>query len=111
MRAAARALVLATLAAAPALLGGVAAAAPAGPAAPAVRHCVAAVRPAGTGPMSCFASFRAAIAFASAGRVTNAPQSATEAAGDPAFTAALNRLAVAPAGAVTPAASVVAGVE
>jgi hypothetical protein len=67
-------------------------------------HCV--LRAASTGKLAapvCFDSFRAAIAFATDGRVADAPESASTAAVDPAFAARLD-------GAVT-AGSAVLGLE
>jgi hypothetical protein len=55
-------------------------------------HCVLRATPSGgtAGSMTCFGSFRAAIAFATGGRVTDAPDSASRAATDPAFASRLN---------------------
>lgn len=60
-------------------------------------HCTQA---AGAGqPVHCFATYRAAISYATGGRITDAPASATTAALDPAFATkmtAANKAAVAP---------------
>jgi hypothetical protein len=69
-------------------------------------HCTLA---AGSGQtLHCFATFPAAIAYASGGRITDAPASATAAALDPAFAA---KVTGANRSAVVPAASSVLGVE
>jgi hypothetical protein len=70
-------------------------------------HCALA---AGAGqPLHCFATFRAAVAFGTGGRVTDAPASATAAALDPAFAAAVTAAGAAPS--ATAAASVLVGTE
>jgi hypothetical protein len=82
------------------------AAAPAGP------HCTLAAG--ANQPLRCFATFREAISVATRGRVTDAPASAAAAATDPAFAARVERsnaTATARTSAVTPAASVLAGIE
>jgi hypothetical protein len=60
-----------------------------------VNHCV--LRAGGGAPASgtsttlvCFGSFRSAIAYATGGQIADAPESATQAATDPAFTAKLD---------------------
>jgi hypothetical protein len=70
-------------------------------------HCVLA---AGAGQsLHCFATYRAAIGYATGGRITDAPSSATAAALDPAF--ATEVAAANAASAVTPAATSVLGTE
>jgi hypothetical protein len=60
-------------------------------------------------PLHCFATFRAAVAFGTGGRVRDAPASATAAAHDPAFAAAVTAAGTAPS--TTPAASILVGTE
>ena len=79
-------------------------------------HCTLA---AGAGQqLHCFATFRAAIAYGTQGRVADAPASAADAARDPGFAAAVNSAAVnaaavnaAAAPSVTAAASTLLGIE
>jgi hypothetical protein len=60
-------------------------------------------------PLHCFATFRAAVAFGTGGRVRDAPASATAAAHDPAFAAAVTAAGTAPS--TAPAASILVGTE
>jgi hypothetical protein len=109
------------------LLASPATAAPLGPAAAPVRtsgdtaeSATAAARPPATaGPhcalvagadrsLRCFATFRAAVAFGTGGRIADAPASATAAALDPAFATQVRTTAEAPASTL---ASVLVGIE
>ena len=98
-------------------------AAPAG-AAPGAESATAAPRPATAGPhcvlaagndqpLRCYATFPAAVAVATGGRVTTAPSSPAAAAADPRFTAAVEAAAtqVSARGAVTAGGSVLVGIE
>jgi hypothetical protein len=77
------------------------------PPATATPHCALV---AGSSALHCFATYRAAVAYGTGGRVTDAPVSARTAALDPAFA---RRMAALPAGTpkTTAAASVLLGVE
>jgi hypothetical protein len=79
------------------------------PATPGGAHCTLAAG--ANQPLHCFATFRQAVAFATGGRVTDAPASAAAAATDRTFAAEVAKSNAVTPSAVTPAATTLAGIE